>query len=334
MENARMKKVVMASLRKYRKHILFYLMSLAVNLWVFWLYGLELEPFVYGAVFTCFLGFLMLIFLIFREWKRSEQRRKLMNDVASEWVNLWEPEDLEEEEYHQIIRELGTKMNHIVTDLTTSREEMLDYYTTWVHQIKTPISVMHLLLSGEDTPQNRMLMSELFRIEQYVEMVLQYIRLGSESNDLMIQEYELDTLVRQCIRKYASQFVNRKLTMNYEPSEIKIKTDQKWFCTIIEQLLSNAVKYTPSGGITISTTEDGRLKISDTGIGIAPEDVPRIFEKGFTGTNGRGGVKSSGLGLYLCKKAADLISVDISVESTPGEGTSFYVKQKQWEAAK
>lgn len=334
MEESRLKQVFLSSLKRYSKHMLFYVLILLVNGWIFWLYGLELEPFFYSSIFVGFLGLVLFVVLTIREWKRSEQRRKLLHSVNTEWMNLWEPRDLEEEEYHQIIKTLGNNMNRLLTDMTTGREEMLDYYTTWVHQIKTPISVMHMLLTGEDTQKNRMLMAELFRIEQYVEMVLQYIRLGSESNDLMIQEYDLDDLLRQCIRKYAPQFVNRKLSMHYEPCEVMVKTDQKWFCSIVEQLLSNAVKYTPSGGITIAMTEDGRLKISDTGIGIAPEDVPRIFEKGFTGTNGRGGMKSSGLGLYLCKKAADLISVEISVESTPGEGTTFYLKQKQWEAAK
>ena len=180
---------------------------------------------------------------------------------------------------------------------------------------------MKLLLS-QNAEENKELSAELFRIEQYVEMVLSYIRLKSDSNDLVIKEYSLDELIRETIRKFAPQFIAKRL--NYEPTNKTAVTDKKWLMFIFEQLISNAVKYTPEGEITISV-EGNTVKISDTGIGIAPEDIPIIFEKGYTGANGRLGQKSSGLGLFLSKKAASLISADISVQSIPGSGTEFSV---------
>lgn len=201
---------------------------------------------------------------------------------------------------------------------------MLDYYTVWVHQIKTPIAVMRMRLGMEDSENNRALAAELFRIEQYVELVLSYIRLGSRANDLVIREYGTDELIRETLRKYASQFILRKLRLVYEPAETRVITDKKWLTLILEQLLSNALKYTPSGEIRVEA-EQNRIRISDTGIGIAPEDLPRIFEKGYTGINGRLGRQSSGLGLFLCKKAADLIGAVITCESEPGKGTAFTV---------
>ena len=201
------------------------------------------------------------------------------------------------------------------------RQDMLDYYTAWVHQIKTPIAVMRLMLA-EDTPEHHSLSVELQRIEQYVDMVLQYIRIGSAANDLVIKEYPLDDLIREAVRKQAGYFVEKQLRLSFTPTDAKIVTDRKWFVCILDQLLSNAVKYTSSGTVTISMT-GGLLSVSDTGIGIAPEDLPRIFEKGYTGLNGRLGQKSSGLGLYLAKKAADLLAIPLTAESTVGEGSTF-----------
>ena len=156
-------------------------------------------------------------------------------------------------------------------------------------------------------------------------MVLAYQRLGSQSNDLLIQEYPLDGLIREVIRKYASGFISKKLRLEYAGTDLVIVTDKKWFVCILEQLISNALKYTPAGTISISV-RDGVLSVADTGIGIAQEDLPRIFEKGYTGANGRLNDKSSGLGLYLCGEAASLLNIPITAESTPGEGSRFSLR--------
>ena len=203
--------------------------------------------------------------------------------------------------------------------------DSLDYYTTWVHQIKTPISVMRMTLEGEDTEEHRELSSQLFRIEQYVEMVLSYLRLESDSSDYVFQEYDLDSILRQAIRKYAPLFVRQRVRLVYEPVRRTVLTDEKWLLFIVEQILSNSLKYTRSGSVTITVSPDAVLRIADTGMGIAPEDLPRIFEKGFTGYNGRADKKSTGLGLYLCRMAAERLSHRIWAESQPGKGTSVFL---------
>ncbi|MCM1227596.1 MAG: sensor histidine kinase [Clostridium sp.] len=227
------------------------------------------------------------------------------------------------------LQEMLREMEHIVeADLTSwqaERSESMDYYSTWVHQIKTPISVMKMTLESEDTDEHRELLAELFRIEQYVEMVLSYLRLGSESTDYIIKEHNLDSIIKQAIHKYAPQFVYHKVRLNYIPVEVQVLTDEKWLSFIIEQVLSNSIKYTPKGAVTITVTENKVLKIADTGIGIAPEDLPRIFEKGFTGYNGHSDKKSSGLGLYLCKRAAEHLSHKISADSIPSQGTTISI---------
>ena len=203
---------------------------------------------------------------------------------------------------------------------------MNDYYATWVHQIKAPIAVMRVLLQQEDTPINRELTGELFRVEQYVEMALCYVRLGEGASDLVIKEYPLDDMIRKAIRKYAGQLIRRKLRVIYEGTDICVLTDEKWLVFIIEQLLSNAVKYTVSGNVTITVDrEKKQLSISDTGIGISPEDLPRIFEKGYTGYNGRADKTSTGIGLYLCREITKKLGHGIMITSEIGKGTDVTI---------
>jgi len=207
--------------------------------------------------------------------------------------------------------------------------EMIDYYTLWAHQIKTPIASMRLTLQNEDSPLARKLMAELFHIEQYVEMVLVFLRLDSKTTDYLFREYSLDEIIRQAVKKFAGEFIGRKLKLEYEPVDVKVVTDEKWLSFVIEQVLSNALKYTPSGKITISMEKDRVLCIRDTGMGIAPEDLPRIFEKGYTGYLGRQDKRASGIGLYLCKRICRNLGHGILAESVPGQGTAIRIDLSQ-----
>ena len=236
----------------------------------------------------------------------------------------------------EIIRKLEEERRRVLSKKEEKETEMKDYYTMWAHQIKTPIAALKLLLHKEEL-QSKMItysiMEELFKIEQYVEMVLQYLRLENMSSDLILKEYELKEIVNQVVKKYGVLFINRHLSFQLEEFQKKVLTDEKWLSLILEQLISNAVKYTPSGGISIYLEEgehkieegekrvDAILVIKDTGIGIRKEDQPRIFEKGFTGYNGRMNKKSTGIGLYLCKQAADKLSHKIVMTSEIEKGT-------------
>ena len=200
--------------------------------------------------------------------------------------------------------------------------DLIEYYTVWAHQIKTPIASMHLSLQEEDSPFSRELTEELQSIEQYVDMVLCYLRLDSSSTDYLIRSCDLDAILRQAVRKFASQFIRRRIKLVYEPTGFSVLTDEKWLLFVLEQLLSNAIKYTKGGGtVSITMNEPGILCISDTGIGIAPEDLPRIFEKGYTGYNGRGDKKASGIGLYLCRRICGNLRHRITARSALGNGT-------------
>ncbi len=229
---------------------------------------------------------------------------------------------IEDKDYQEIIRFICEEHNNYRTSTNRRYADMTDYYTVWVHQIKTPIASMRLTLQNEDTPLSRKLSGDLFRVEQYVEMVLTFLRLDSESTDYVIQEYDLDVIVKQAVRKFAGEFIGRKLSLIYESLNTTVITDEKWLSFVIEQILSNALKYTPSGSITITLEPEKKLCIRDTGIGIAKEDLPRIFENGYTGHNGRADKKASGIGLYLCKRICANLGHQIKAESVIGEGTA------------
>ena len=301
--------------------LLLFLACAGIFALVFSLYDLELEAVLYAGG----LCLLLLLAVLAADFCSSLARRRRYEEIFRNLPLL--PEELpaartvEEADLQEILKELGRRMEAALTEWENWRQESMDYYTTWVHQIKTPISVMRMTLEGEDTEEHRELSAELFRIEQYVEMVLSYLRLDSDSSDYVFQEYDLDSIIRQAVHKYAPLFVRKKLRLSYEPVNVKVLTDEKWLLFILEQILSNSIKYTQEGSVSITLAPDKVLNISDTGIGIAPEDLPRIFEKGFTGYNGRSDKKSTGLGLYLCKKAAGRLSHKISVQSKPGAGT-------------
>ena len=206
-------------------------------------------------------------------------------------------------------------------------QEQADFFGLWSHQIKTPIAALQALFQSadEDTSAYR---QELFRIERYVETALQYLRFDDMSGDLMLTKCNLEDMVKQVVKKYAPQFIHNHLSIDLENLQQVVLTDEKWFCFVLEQVLSNAIKYTREGGIRISANEnaDGvEVVIADTGIGVRREDLPRIFDKGYTGYNGRMDKKASGLGLYLCKGICDKLGHGIRIESAEGEGTKVYI---------
>lgn len=233
------------------------------------------------------------------------------------------PADQLEADYQQIIEKLQEEAKQSAARTAEEYNDMIDYYTVWAHQIKTPIAAMRLSLQSEDTEQARKLTSDLNRIEEYVEMVLTFLRLDSDNTDYLIREYDLDGIIRTAVRKFSREFILKKLTLDYNPVNYTVLTDEKWLTFVIEQVVSNAVKYTTEGSVRIYMDEPGILCIKDTGIGISAEDLPRIFENGYTGFNGREDKRASGIGLYLCKRITDNLGHMISAESQPGEGTTI-----------
>lgn len=266
---------------------------------------------------------------VIRDYAQAKRRHAefmaLTEITAAEEKMLPPARSIDDADYRRIIALLAESREKISRSAHRRWSDTLDYYTVWVHQIKTPIASMRLTLEGSDSPESRRLSAELGRIERYVEMALVYLRLDSESSDYVIREFELDPFIRRSVKKFAGEFISKRLSLELEPSGASVVSDEKWLAFVVEQVLSNSLKYTREGSVRIYLAEPKTLCIRDTGIGIAPEDLPRIFDKGYTGLNGRADLRASGLGLYLCRRVCRKLGHEISAVSDPGKGTEIRI---------
>ena len=305
-------------LKSKQNELLCYIGSMLLFATVLFLYDVRTDAIQYGLLLSTVLFLLNLTLQFFKFQKR-----------------------LSEQDYQNIIKNLKEQNNELKSQERIFKQEMSDYYSMWVHQIKTPIAAMHVLqqILEEEYPEQKYIKEiklELFKIEQYVEMVLTYLRMGEMSGDLKFEKYSLDAIVRQVIRKYSQMFILRKIHLQYAKTSQCIVTDEKWLQFVLEQVLSNALKYTKDGGMIFIYTEEKENKkclvIEDSGIGIQAEDLPRVFEKGFTGYNGRADKKSTGIGLYMCKKIMERLNHQIWIESEIDKGTKVYLDlaREEW----
>ena len=305
-------------LKSKQNELLCYIGSMSLFVTVLFLYDVRTDAIQYGLLLSTVLFLLNLTLQFFKFQKR-----------------------LSEQDYQNIIKNLKEQNGELKSQERIFKQEMSDYYSMWVHQIKTPIAAMHVLQQTleEEYPEQKYIKEiklELFKIEQYVEMVLTYLRMGEMSGDLKFEKYSLDAIVRQVIRKYSQMFILRKIHLQYAKTSQCIVTDEKWLQFVLEQVLSNALKYTKDGGMIFIYTEEKENKkclvIEDSGIGIQAEDLPRVFEKGFTGYNGRADKKSTGIGLYLCKKIMERLNHQIWIESEIDKGTQVYLDlaREEW----
>lgn len=335
-------------LARHRRTILGVALCALIFLVTFYLYDINPLAVVYPAI-VCTL--VMLLFSA-RGFLLEKQKRMLLQDIAKQSAAMIDelpaPTGVIEEAYQDMLYALKQEVQELDYADTMKYKDMVDYYTAWAHQIKTPIAAMSLTLQSEDSALARKLRGQLFRVEQYVEMVMTFLRLGSSQTDYVFKSHNLDTILKPCLRKFSTEFIERKLFLKYEIDDgLNFLTDDKWFAFVVEQVLSNALKYTREGGIKVYLAGDRQkhntaskyelsrtLCIEDTGIGIAEADLPRIFHKGYTGFNGRSDKRASGIGLYLCKTICDNLSHKIWIESEVGVGTKVFISLDQYELKK
>lgn len=316
-------------LKQKRKSILVFLLFGAIFFCMFALYHLPLEAVLYPAGLCAILGIIYFA-LEYKKALEKHRRRVCLQNLSAELITEFpKAESIAEQDYQQLVRMLCEEQAKLVTKMNENYSAMMEYYTVWAHQIKTPIASMRLNLQNEDTDFSRQISEDLQRIEQYVEMVLAFLRLDADSTDYVIKEQNLDEIVKGAVKKFSTQFIRKKLRLIYEPLNTTVITDEKWLSFVVEQVLSNALKYTREGCITISLEKTKKLCIRDTGIGIAAEDLPRIFENGYTGYNGRSDKKASGIGLYLCKRICNKLGHTITANSEPDKGTVIYIDLEQ-----
>lgn len=318
-----------------------------IHLLYMYLIGARKQDVVYAAVLDAILLLITALIGFFRYSSKVKALSNALKRPVEEQAQLPEATDDVEILYHRLLENQSIARSESESSAAIRQSRMRDYYSMWVHQIKTPISAMKLLLEAEreelgllicDEEQQASLKElsdnvasfedELFRIEEYVSMALQYQRVSSTENDFVLEKVSLDGVIRDTIKKYAKVMIRRHIGINYSGTGQEVYTDGKWLAFMLEQILSNAIKYTPQGVVTIETAEEKDrffITIKDTGIGIKAEDLPRVFEKGYTGYNGHADKKATGIGLYLCRQMADKLGHTIRMESEIGKGTKVWI---------
>ena len=316
-----------------------------IHLLYMYLIGARKQDLVYAAVLDAILFLITVLVGFFRYSSKVKALSNALKRPVEEQAQLQEATDDVEMLYHRLLENQSIARSESESSAAIRQSQMRDYYSMWVHQIKTPISAMKLLLEVEreelgqlicDDEQSQYLLpdnmdsfeDELFRIEEYVSMALQYQRVSSTENDFVLEKVSVDGVIRDTIKKYAKIMIRRHIGINYSGTGQVVYTDGKWLAFMLEQILSNAIKYTPQGGVTIETAEEKDrffITIKDTGIGIKAEDLPRVFEKGYTGYNGHADKKATGIGLYLCRQMADKLGHTIRMESEIGKGTKVWI---------
>ncbi|MGI6561685.1 MAG: sensor histidine kinase [Clostridia bacterium] len=299
----------------------------SVLFFIFYLYDLPKEPFYYGLLL---IGTILIVLSVpdfIKVYQKHDFLLRLKKSFAYADLDFPTAKNVIEEDFIELVKAVNRERIRMIEEQDRKLSDMKEYYTVWAHQIKTPIAAMRLILQSGPSEKNDELSEQLFRIEQYVEPVLQYIRMEDMSSDLLIRRCSLDDCIKQAVRKYSKSFIRKKIKLSYSELKKDVLTDEKWLVFVIEQLLSNALKYTEKGEISIYMDEKlpDTLVIEDTGIGIAPEDLPRILEKGYTGYTGRADKRATGIGLYLCNTILKKMSHTFHIESVPGKGTKVKI---------
>ncbi|OYO59418.1 hypothetical protein CG709_18795 [Lachnotalea glycerini] len=311
-------------------------MFIAVIIFPFFenLLNIGLEDSIYSVLLYLAIMLIYLLYDFYHFTKRYQKLEDVLDNITIDMQELPKEKNPYDVKYSEIIKSLYEVIHDALSQIDKKHTDALEYYTLWIHQIKTPISAIHLVLQNmEDIPQKAVISQELFKLEQYVELALQFVKIGNIEADLVINQYSLGDMIRQSVRKYSVLFIYKGLGVDVRGCDQMITSDSKWFTFIIEQILSNAIKYSNKGKIQIYTKEDEKeicLTIEDFGIGIRKEDMKRIFQKGYTGFNGRMDKKASGIGLYLSKKVATALNHTITIESEVSKGTRVRIWIKKY----
>lgn len=299
----------------------------SIFLLCYMLSGINANAFWYPAGLCIMLWSIYTIIDIVKFSNRLRELKNAENHVDETHEDLPEPEGCIEQQYQRLIEMLSTEDHKKHQALKNKLDGDREYITLWAHQIKTPLTALELMVQDIDEDnvyeRSREITMKLFEVEQYVDSTLQYMRMDSMSSDMLLKEYELFSIVKQAVKYYSKTFIMKHISLNLCENDVRVITDEKWLVFVIKQILSNSLKYTKKGSISIymEPSREKVLVIEDTGIGIAAEDLPRIYERGFTGYNGRMQKKATGIGLYLSNTILTKLGHSIEISSQEGVGT-------------
>lgn len=323
-------------LRDQFRLILLWISLISLTGFILWLTP-EVKFNLPSLVYIALLGFILVFIFLSLDYTRKKKFWQQMEVNSNQYVetpNLMDARSHEEILYQDYFNEMHREHFLLLNDVKQQSQEQKDYIDSWVHEIKVPLASLNLISETieDDISEKRFnqLRNNLKRMDDYVEQVLYYSRLDSFSKDYLIKSYSLKKMVQQTVRKSADYFIQNNIKFSLEGEDFAVLTDEKWLEFILNQLINNGIKYTDSGGsLNVSLSKNDRgvwLTLTDTGIGIPQEDLQRIFDKGFTGKNGRNEeTNSTGLGLYLAKSLAEKLGHHLYVESQLGKGTSFQI---------
>ena len=275
---------------------------------------------------------ILLAGLFLTYWKRKRQMQKLLDMAGqlseryliSEVMEL--PEQAEDQVYYHLLKMAGKSMLEQIGEVRRERLEYKEYIEQWIHEIKTPITAMKLLCENHRTDWTKELLLELEKTNRFTEQALYYARSEHTEKDYSVREMPLSQVVHQAIADNKYLLLQSGVRLEVEEMEDTVYSDEKWVRFILNQLIANAVKYRSGQPVFRFSTRRQQdqviLMMEDNGIGISPADLQRIFEKGFTGQNGRMVQQSTGIGLYLCKRLCDKLGIGIAAESS-GQGTAI-----------
>ena len=309
----------------YRRALfLYYILSAGLTA-AFWLLNkMQHADVLYSLLLLTTVFLLIVVFDYASMRRRHKELQEIIENLSAFEQKLPEGANLIERDYRAVAEGFQARVRQETQALERAHHATIDYYTLWMHQIKTPIAAMRLLLSSPEL-NSSLMQQELFHIERYVELALQYVKTADLAADLVLAPCEIEPVVRECLKKFAPLFIAKKLSAEIAPLHLTFTTDAKWFAFLFEQLLSNAVKYTKTGGVKIYASGNA-LVLEDTGTGIRVEDLSRVFEWGYTGRNGRLDKRATGIGLYLARRVADALGMRLELSPAPGHGTRALIQ--------
>lgn len=318
-------KLVLRYLADQCVFIIAYLGIILLFCLTFFLYDIPLAVYLDAVLFSFFFLFLLLVVLFCNYLNAHRKRVEGIKGPSLYVKKKTSTSHLVEAEYEALLQALDSEYRMEIERLERANNELLDYYSMWSHQIKTPLAVINLKMQENELDQS-ILKQELMKVDQYLEMMLQYLRMNHSMNDLVFEKVNLNDLVKKTVKRYATFFIYKNITLNLELLEKIIISDEKWLQFVLEQVLFNAIKYTNEGRIFIYLNPENseELVIEDTGIGILPQDISRVFEKGYTGFNGRINQKASGLGLFMSEKVMKQLGHQLHLTSEVGVGTKVF----------
>ena len=323
-------------LSEYIKDKINYILALATYIIIISTY-LKAINLAYSTIFivifiTC--TFFIVAFLIsyYKTSKYLKNIEKTMDKLPEKYLIteiLQKPRSAEKLAYYRILKKVNKSMLENVTDIKEKQKDYKEYIESWVHEIKIPITSAKLLCENNKSEITNKIDEDIEEVNNYVEQALFYARMDQVSNDFMIREINLNEVIKNVLARNKKIMIQNNMKVEINGVNINCYTDEKWLEFILNQIITNSIKYRNNNAVirinAIENKENIVLKIKDNGIGIKKSEIDRIFDKGFTGTNGRNQKKSTGIGLYLCKRLCKGIGMEIDANSKENEYTEIVI---------